>query len=325
MSLDWEKIKKDAKEPAERDADMEDASVGKILFTGLDNGGKTSIILALQREYARIAILQPTRHTQRRIFSYLGREIAEWDLGGQARYRIAYIRQPGRYLDRTSVCIYTIDVQDTARLQESLSYLRDVVQKFDDLAIQPPIYVFLHKYDPDWVTESPVKRKQLLEDIKTRVHEINRGRHEIGFFTTSIFRPWSIMSAFSEILLDLFPKSELVDKTVSEFATKIDADGILVLDNNSLILAQYYRTDEDREVFKNTTPYFLTLHDGFMERQSSAESMSLEIGGNYYLFTKVTTEESPDPRYLLIKKSVNEFNPREIQSFTKIFFDLLLD
>ncbi len=57
----------------------------KILFTGLDMAGKTSIILALQREFSKIAILKPTRGAQRRIFEFLGREISEWDLGGQGR------------------------------------------------------------------------------------------------------------------------------------------------------------------------------------------------------------------------------------------------
>ena len=45
----------------------------KILFTGLDSAGKTSIILALQREISQIAVLKPTRQAQRKIFEYLGR------------------------------------------------------------------------------------------------------------------------------------------------------------------------------------------------------------------------------------------------------------
>ena len=36
----------------------------KILFTGLDTAGKTSIILALQREFSQIAFLKPTKQAQ---------------------------------------------------------------------------------------------------------------------------------------------------------------------------------------------------------------------------------------------------------------------
>ena len=58
----------------------ESTEIQKILFTGLDTAGKTSIILALQREFSKIANIEPSRGAQRRIFKYLGRNIAEWDL-----------------------------------------------------------------------------------------------------------------------------------------------------------------------------------------------------------------------------------------------------
>ena len=84
----------------------------KILFTGLDNSGKTSIIKVLQKEISQIAMLKPTRQAQRKIFEYLGRDISEWDLGGQEKYRIAYLKEPTKYFDRSNVCIYVIDIQD---------------------------------------------------------------------------------------------------------------------------------------------------------------------------------------------------------------------
>jgi len=73
----------------------------KILFTGLDDAGKTSIILALQREFEKIANIEPTKATQRRIFTLLGRAVSEWDLGGQKHYCISYLKNPGKYFDGT--------------------------------------------------------------------------------------------------------------------------------------------------------------------------------------------------------------------------------
>ena len=67
------------KAPIHRNLETED----KILFTGLDNSGKTSIIYSLKREISQIALLKPTRQAQRQIFKYLGKQISEWDLGGQ--------------------------------------------------------------------------------------------------------------------------------------------------------------------------------------------------------------------------------------------------
>ena len=66
----------------------------KLLFTGLDDAGKTSIILSLQREFSKIAVLSPTRGAQRRVFDFLGKEIAEWDLTtlSAERRRSTYLR-----------------------------------------------------------------------------------------------------------------------------------------------------------------------------------------------------------------------------------------
>ncbi|GAB4307258.1 MAG: hypothetical protein Kow0069_04650 [Promethearchaeota archaeon] len=350
MTLDWEAVKKKEEEAAAKEADQD-----KILFTGLDNSGKTSIILALQRQYARIALLKPTRQTQRRIFTYLGNTIAEWDLGGQARYRISYLRQPGRYFDNTSVCAFVVDVQDVKRFDEALAYFGDVLAKFEELKINPPVCVFFHKFDPDFVARSPSRQAELVDLLSGKFREVNDDRHLIFFYATSIFEPWSVINAFSEILLLLYPKSELVDKTLQEFATKIDADGVLVLDHNALVLGQYFKTKQDREIFQATTPYFLMLHDGFVVQKVPSSTMAVEVGDSFYLFSKITPEgldtgdlgtdataraggedagggrESivekvtpfSEPRYLLVKKKTNEFDPQEVESFAKVFFDLL--
>ena len=49
----------------------EKSDTHKILFTGLDTAGKSSIILSLQREFSKIAILKPTKGASRRIFSII--------------------------------------------------------------------------------------------------------------------------------------------------------------------------------------------------------------------------------------------------------------
>ena len=77
---------------------QEDEKIEKVLFTGLDNAGKTSIISVLKREFAQIESLTPTQGSQKRIFDFLGKTIAEFDLGGQEKYRISYLKRPNDYL-----------------------------------------------------------------------------------------------------------------------------------------------------------------------------------------------------------------------------------
>jgi len=99
----------------------------KILFTGLDGAGKTSIISALHREFSKIALLEPTRGAQRSSFKLLGREISEWDLGGQKSYLLSYLENPSKYFDETEIAIYVIDMLDGSHIKESLRYLYAVV------------------------------------------------------------------------------------------------------------------------------------------------------------------------------------------------------
>lgn len=314
----------------------EEIDASKILFTGLDGAGKTSIILALQREFSQIATLKPTRQAQRKIFEFLGKKIAEWDLGGQERYRIAYLKAPGKYFDKTAVCIYVIDIQDEDRLMESLSYLKDVVEQFKILEIKPPIIILFHKYDPVYKKLYPVEGAKKVLDIKKQAEKIV-GEHQHDFYKTSIYELWSIMTAFSKILLKLYPQSELIDKTLQEFSEKQEAEGMIVLDNNSLIIGQYFKNDESRLILEQSTPYFLTLNDSFsntyqeiLHNQPGADvnkaksGMKLERSGKSFYFDEIDlSKEGLKSLYLLIMKEKDEFNKSEINKFIEIFKDLL--
>jgi len=301
----------------------EEIDASKILFTGLDSAGKTSIILALQREFAQIATLKPTRQAQRKIFEYLGRKIAEWDLGGQARYRISYLKSPTKYFDKTAVCIYVIDIQDDARLNESLSYLKDVITQFKKLEITPPIYIFLHKYDPTLKKVAPTEIAKKVNDIKDQVASIIPSEFKLEFFTTSIYDLWSVMTSFSKILLALFPKSELIDSSLKEFAQKNDIKAILVLDDNSLIIGEYFENEQVRSILEQSTPYFLTLNDSFSNSDLPKKKMIIERAGMGFYFNEITFEEGRKPLYLLLMRNDTNFEDKNIDVFIKIFKQIL--
>jgi hypothetical protein len=295
----------------------------KILFTGLDTAGKTSIILALQREISQIAMLKPTRQAQRKIFEYLGRQIAEWDLGGQARYRIAYLKQPDKYFDRTAVCIYVIDLQDKQRLGESLSYFNDVITQFKKLEISPLIYIFFHKMDPDFVKENQMRLDGQISDIKAKISKIVNQEFEVNFYKTTIYDLWTIISAFSQILLRLYPQSELVDKTIGEFAQKIKADAMIILDHNSLVISQYFKDEPSRDLLSSTVPYFLTLNDSFVRAMNENHKMIVDRGGKIFYYNNFTIEKIRTPLNIIIMKSTSEFPEDEIVSFMRMFKPLL--
>ena len=298
----------------------------KILFTGLDDAGKTSIILSLQREFSKIAVLSPTRGAQRRIFDFLGKEISEWDLGGQTAYRISYLKNPDKYFDGTEIAIYVIDIQNKPRMPEAISYFKDVIEQFKKLEITPPIYVFLHKYDPALKRAALNEMENLVIDLKDQVGR-STDYKKIYFYNTSIYDFSSIISAMSEILLSLYPKSELIEKTITEFAKKIDSSGVVVIDNNSLIIGSYYKDDETRHLLTASTPYFLTLSDSLqytgVQDIRSEERMIVQRFGKNFIFKQVTLKKDSAPYYLLLLKDDPVFHKEDFETFVNILKEIL--
>ena len=276
----------------------------KILFTGLDGAGKTSIISALHREYSKIVLIEPTRGAQRSSFKLLGREISEWDLGGQKSYLISYLENPSKYFDETEIAIYVIDILDGSRIKESLNYLYDVVDKFKELKIEPQIVIFFHKYDPKLIhsVENQIKSEILAlnkEIIKRVDYE------KLQFFRTSIYNPYTIMNAMSKILLKLYPKSEFLQRTIDEFTRKLDCEGLIITDKNSIILGSCFKDNESKKLLSSTIAYFLTLNDVFedMGIEQQEDQIVVRKMGKYFLFKPVTLKKNPSPYYMLALKS----------------------
>ena len=303
-------------------------SASKLLFTGLDNAGKTTIIYGIQREFSKIAFLKPTRGAQRRIFEFMGREIAEWDLGGQFSYRIAYLKNPGKYFDDTEIAIYVIDIQNRVRLPEAISYLKDVVKQFEKLEIAPPIYIFLHKYDPALRRNALNEMKNLEVEIKEKIKQ-SVDYKQIFYYNTSIYDLPSIIKAMSEILLSLYSKSELIEKTITEFGKKTYSDGIVLLDDNSLIIGSYYKDEETKNLLSASTPYFLTLNDSFVftevqpSRKEEDNHMVVQRYGRNFLFKQLALKEGINPYYLLMLKQDTHINNEDIVCFSNLLKEIL--
>lgn len=300
----------------------------KILFTGLDGAGKTSIILALQREFSKIAVIEPTRGAQRRSFKLLGREISEWDLGGQKSYLISYLKNPSKYFDETEIAIYVIDVLDPPRTIESLSYLYDVIDKFRELKIEPPINIFFHKCDPKIIHSIEKEIQSQILKLQKEIQE-TVSYPRIQFFTTSIHNPYTIMNAMSTILLDLYPKSELLQKTIEEFARKLDCEGLIIIDKNSIILGSCFKDEDSKKVLSGTIAYFLTLNDVFeeMEVDQPEDQIIVRKLGKYFLFKPMVLKETPLPYYMLVLKEHNPFDiyfiNKNFNAFVNMFSDII--
>ncbi len=294
--------------------------IQKVMIIGLDDAGKTSIILALRREFSKIGIINPTKGIQSFILDILGTKLSVWDLGGQRNYRREYLKQPRDYFTNTKIVIYVIDIQNHERISESLSYFKDTMKQFKNLKIYPSVFVFFHKFDPELSERTQNSLNELILDVQNKIQ--TKVDYNIFFFyNTTIYELSTIINAMSEVLLTLYLKSEIVEKTIKNFAEKINAEAAQLIDNNSLIVGSYYKNEKAKEILIATAPHFLNLSDSFSKLDSSEDLIEDRIIsqklGKYFVFKKFSLNDEASPYYMLLSKD----NP----SFNKEDYDILVN
>ena len=123
----------------------------KIIFMGLDNAGKTSILRIVKKEITPEATknLKPTKGLSTEELTINKEKIIIWDFGGQTSFREEYFKHKDYYFSYVDTIIYVIDIQDPNRYDESFRYLLDTISVIKLQKLVPKFVVFLHKSDPE--------------------------------------------------------------------------------------------------------------------------------------------------------------------------------
>ena len=156
----------------------------KILIMGLENSGKTSIILSLKRDVNLLSYysLKPTKGYSIEEVKDLDKLFHIWDFGGQAQYRVEHLKNMKNYIDATKKLIYIVDVQDKKNYDPSIEYLSSILKIFLEEKIIPDLSVFLHKYDPNIELE-----ENTLTEIINKVKKTVPPEFSYTLFKTTIF------------------------------------------------------------------------------------------------------------------------------------------
>jgi len=221
----------------------------KVIVSGLDNAGKTSILTALNKKYnfqKDIISLTPTIRVEYQATEFLKNRIVFWDMGGQEKYRKLYQEKQELYFADTDLLIYIIDIQDTQRIETSLTYLDAILQNFKKNKMDVPLIISFHKFDPEFS-----RNEGLIEEIESlREHLLKKyPSFKILFQQTSIYDIISIiqlisygLSVFDEKFFDL---SELVEKYLIQF----ESESLILFDKNGIILSEYYKDLVEPEIY----------------------------------------------------------------------------
>jgi GTPase SAR1 family protein len=249
----------------------------KVVFCGLDNSGKTSFLVVLENKFSLLTNITPTRGIERKEFDVLGHSIIKWDVGGQEKYRENIFKSSN--LDQTDLLYYVIDIQDQNRFEESFEYLSKIVQYFKSSNQKLPQFVIcLHKMDPDLINDSQIKAN--IENCENKL----RSLMDFSYlsFQTSIYNNWTLRKAFSKGLLQLSPKSSLLDSILTDFLAITQSDTVMLLDKDALVFSECYNDDISYQLTNILAPNLATMADKLMKHGREVEVFEGKIGGWIY-------------------------------------------
>ena len=229
----------------------------KIVYSGLDNAGKTTIIKFLESRQYGLNELKPTQGIERvEIQLSMDTQITQWDMGGQKKFRDEYLQRERDFHD-TDLLFFVIDLSDE-RIDEAIDYLSSILQIIEKVNQNPLIVVLLHKKD---LIQEISQLNDLVEKIKDKINSIKKN-FQVRFFKTSIYDELSLLNSFSIGLATISRKARELNMELSKMANKVyeAAPNIMILDWNE----KGYALMES--VSLNNKPYYFIKYSKSSEK-----------------------------------------------------------
>ncbi len=283
----------------------------KIVLAGLNNAGKTSIILTMKRvadkvskedRLKEIEELRPTKGVERQKIVLQGQPMTLFDMGGQKKYRDRYLETPERYLDGTDLFIFVVDTQDQERFTEATKYFENLAKEIYKLELDPTFAVFFHKIDDDLPEDSELWK--IMDDqtslLRATLQGIWKDRPTPSFemkmvFQTSILREYSVFSGVSDGLKFISPVQDILHKVAQETAKTLDTDMLLLVADTGLELARFQA--DTAEFLEDVEPHFLyekTLRKVTeMQENSVLYPISINKEKMFHIISSTMVEEKP--------------------------------
>ncbi len=161
----------------------------KILILGLDNAGKTSILLCLKKDTNLLSFyrLKPTKGLKITDIEDSDQNYSIWDFGGQSQYRNSHLKNLNKKIYATNKIIFVFDVQDHNRYDEAIDFLEKILKIIEEVDPSIKLSIYLHKLDPNIETINKSISEELILNLINKIKEKIPKNIEYEFFKTSIY------------------------------------------------------------------------------------------------------------------------------------------
>ncbi|GAH73114.1 unnamed protein product, partial [marine sediment metagenome] len=182
----------------------------------------------------------------------LGATIVRWDLGGQKSYRKIYLGNKTKYFTEMQSIFYVIDVQAPKKFEESLIFLKDIINiTLESHLDNFQLLILLHKYDPDLRKNDKINNQ--IKHLENEIASIIKGVHFV-IFRTSIYDEPSLLKAFSEGAFYATHKSKMFQTLLKDYMGKTYNSSTLLLDHNGFIVASRSTDKSYQKICESIAP-----------------------------------------------------------------------
>ena len=219
----------------------------KIIVTGLKNSGKNSFLLTLHRKFDQMDNKGTFQNGDIHMVKILGTTVLNWDIEPNIIPFFNLTAHFEIYLDDADLLFFFVDAADLSSFDESKRLFLSILNHLMKMRVSIPLIVILSKIDKD-IQYTPI----LQQNISIIKNEFSNSSlnysNTILFFETSIFSISSCLTAFSEGLLPLLGIQKDLHILLKNFSTRLELDGIALLNEYGLVFAEYVEESKKRAI-----------------------------------------------------------------------------
>jgi small GTP-binding protein len=229
----------------------------KIVLFGLGNAGKTSALTALSEKYSSIKNLLPTRGLVRQSVDVLGYSIMAFDMGGQEEYQKTYFEKPDMYFSETDLMIFCIDIQDSDKYDDAITYLDKILEIYGNYNKKLPVLIVFTKVDPDIVNDEKLNQNRI--DVTNKI-EFKFPDYDIAYTNSSIYERNSLENLFSLALKRISTSGGVIQELLRQYVLDVKARACTLISSSGLVFGSYGETESEEEMLNNTAAYLQNLY-----------------------------------------------------------------